>query len=179
MTVEELLLYFFKYFSLTMLIAAVVAAVINRAVKRATPEGNFWEHLFRWTSFLAAGVVGFFTFAFHVFDPERAAQVIGWQTSPFQYEVGIADLVAGVLGVLAFWGSHGFRLAATIGIAVWLWGDAVGHVRQIILAHNYEPGNAGPWLWTDVLVPAVMIVALCASGRSKAAAASGPRRTVA
>ena len=170
MTAEAHFLYFFEYFSLIMLFAAVVAAVINTAVTRVTPEGHFWEQLFRWTSFLAAGVVGFFTFAFHVFAPERAAAGIGWQTSPFQYEVGIADLVAGILGILAFWGSRGFRLAATIGITVWLWGDAVGHARQMVVAHNYAPGNAGPWFWTDVLVPAVMIVALCASDRSKATA---------
>jgi hypothetical protein len=87
--------------------------------------------------------------------------------------VGIADLVQGVLGVLAFRASRGFRRAATVGIAVWLWGDAIGHVRQMIVAQNFAPGNAGPWFWTDVLVPAVMIVSLSLAERSAAATAEG------
>jgi len=102
-----------------------------------------------------------------VFFSEITAAHIGWETSPFQYEVGVADLTVGVLGVLAFCGNSGFRWAATIAAAVWYWGDAVGHVRQMIVAHNFAPGNAGSWFWTDVLVPLVMIVSLiAAAGRS-------------
>ena len=49
--------------------------------------------------------------------------------------------------------SQSFRLAAAIAGIVWYWGDAVGHVRQMVVANNYAPGNAGPWFWTDVIVP--------------------------
>lgn len=147
---------FFEFFSVIMLVSALVIAALVAVAGR----GDFWEHLFRWTSLLAAGAVGVFTFYSHVFMAERTAQHIGWQTSPFQFEVGIADLVQGVLGALAFRASPDFRRAATIGVAVWLWGDAIGHVHQMIVAHNFAPGNAGPWFWSDVLVPAVMIVSL-------------------
>jgi hypothetical protein len=80
--------------------------------------------------------------------------------SPFQYEVGIADLTVGVLGVLGFWGNSSFRLAAAIAGIIWYWGDAVGHVRQMIVANNYAPGNAGGWFWTDVFVPALLVACL-------------------
>jgi hypothetical protein len=80
--------------------------------------------------------------------------------SPFQYEVGIADLTVGVLGILAFWGNFSFRLAAAIAGIVWYWGDAVGHVRQMIVADNFAPGNAGSWFWTDVLVPLLLVICL-------------------
>ncbi len=80
--------------------------------------------------------------------------------------MGIADLVQGVLGLLAFRASRDFRRAATIGVAVWLWGDAIGHVHQMIVAHNFAPGNAGSWFWSDLLVPAVMIVNLSLADRS-------------
>jgi hypothetical protein len=28
----------------------------------------------------------------------------------------------------------------------------------MIVAHNYASGNAGPWFWTDVLVPLLLVV---------------------
>ena len=76
-----------------------------------------------------------------------------------QFEVGIADLTVGVLGILAFWSNFSFAAAAAIAAIVWYGGDAIGHVRQMIVAGNFAPGNAGPWFWTDVLVP--IVLALC------------------
>ncbi len=114
---------------------------------------------------MPVGVTGIYTFVCHVFFAESTAAHIGWQTSPFQYEVGMADLTVGVLGVLAFWGSVGFRWAATIAATVWFWGDAVGHVRQMIVAQNFAPGNAGSWFWTDVLLPPIMIASLILASR--------------
>jgi hypothetical protein len=114
---------------------------------------------------LAAGLVGLYTAVTHVFFPETAAREIGWETSPFQFEVGTADLAMGVLCVLAFRAGMGFRAAATVAAAIWLWGDAVGHVRQMVVAGNFAPGNAGPWFWTDVLVPLAMIISLGALWR--------------
>jgi hypothetical protein len=162
MSIADAIGRFFEFFSVIMLAAAFMIAALMAGGGR----GGFWEHLFRWTSLLAAGVVGVFTFYTHVFMAERSAQQIGWPTSPFQFEVGIADLVQGVLGVLAFRASHGFRRATTVAVAVWLWGDAIGHVRQMIVADNFAPGNAGPWFWSDVLVPAVMIVSLSLAERT-------------
>ena len=149
-----------KNFSICMLVAAVGLALANAIWRRGTIEGSLTEQLFRWVSLLGAGAVGLFTFACHVFAPEQTAANIGWATSPFQYEVGMADLAIGVLGVVAFWSGLGFRLATTIATICWLGGDAIGHVRQIAIANNYAPGNAGPWLWTDILVPLVMLVTI-------------------
>src|SRR5690606_33079742 len=118
------------------------------------------EELFRWTALLGAGATGVYTAIGHVFFPEKSAEVIGWSTSPFQYEVGMADLTIGVLGILAFWGSFGFRLATAIGAAILYGGDAVGHVRQMIVAQNFQPGNAGSWFWVDILVPILMVTTI-------------------
>jgi hypothetical protein len=107
---------------------------------------------------VAIGLPGIYTFVMHVFFPAVSAANIGWAMSPFQYEVGIADLTVGVLGVAAFWGNFSFRLAAVVAATLWLGGDAVGHVHQMIAAHNFAPGNAGSWFWTDVLVPLLLVV---------------------
>ena len=54
-------------------------------------------------------------------------------------------MTVGVLGLVAFWSDFGFRLVAVIAASIWYGGDAIGHVRQMIVAHNFAPGNAGVW----------------------------------
>ena len=107
--------------------------------------------------FLFVGLVGIYTFILHCFWGDVAAAGIGWSNSPFQWEVGIANAVVGVLGLCALKGSKSFRLATVVAISIWLWGDAAGHVYQMIVADNFAPGNAGPWFWTDVAAPFVII----------------------
>ena len=151
--IETLIRGLLDNFSLVMLALSLVFAAL-----RSRRDGErFCGSLLRWLLLLAVGVTGIYTFVMHVFFPAASAENIGWAVSPFQYEVGVADLTVGVLGVLAFWGNFGFRLATVVATTIWLWGDALGHVRQLIVAHNFAPGNAGPWFWTDILLPLVLL----------------------
>jgi hypothetical protein len=147
-------------FNLVMLGAAFLVAGFLKWKQGSQSTTSFAELLLAWLLLLSVGFQGLYTFVVHVFFPAVSAANTGWAESPFQYEVGIADLTVGVLGVLAFWGNFSFRLAAAIAGIVWYWGDAIGHVRQMIVANNYAPGNAGPWFWTDVLVPFLLVVCL-------------------
>jgi len=159
-------------FNVVMLVAAVLLAVLIYW-KRGAQQGNSFANQFLgWLLLLPVGLQGIYTFVIHVFFPEESAENIGWAVSPFQYEVGIADLTVGVLGVLAFWGNFSFRLAAAIAAIVWYWGDAIGHVRQMVVANNYAPGNAGPWFWTDVIVPMLLVVCLILVWKSEGASRS-------
>lgn len=151
---------FLQNFSMVMLVAAMVLAAASACLQRSKPQGGFADRLLGWLLLLPVGAVGIYTFVMHVFFPATSAGNIGWAVSPFQYEVGIADLTIGLLGVLAFWGDFSFRLAAVVAATVWYGGDAVGHVRQMIVAHNFAPGNAGPWFWTDVLVPLLLVACI-------------------
>ena len=157
-------------FNLVMLAVALVMAGIVGWKRRGEPGHSFANTLLGWLLFASIGFQGIYTFVIHVFFPALSAANIGWEVSPFQYEVGIADLTVGVLGVLAFWGNFGFRVAASIAAIVWYWGDAVGHVQQMIVANNFAPGNAGPWFWTDVLVPLLLIGCLIAIWKGQASA---------
>lgn len=119
------------------------------------------DRLLRWSFFFVLGLMGLWAFMGHVFFPERAAAAIGWQTSPFQYEVGVANLGIGVAGVVgAFWGGLGFRTAATIVAACFLGGAGIGHIREIMATGNLAPGNAGPILYTDILTPLILFALL-------------------
>ena len=66
---------FFGYFSVVMLVAAVVmAAVIKSNQSQWCPDGTFVDRLYRWTLLLSVGVQGVYTFVGHVFFPEYAAR---------------------------------------------------------------------------------------------------------
>jgi hypothetical protein len=169
--IELVISTFLTDFSVVMLVAAVLLAIVaNR--RQVDAAGGFANQLLGWLLLLSVGAQGVYTFVMHVFFPSVSAANIGWAPSPFQYEVGIADLTVGVLGVLAFWGNFSFRLAAAIAGIVWYWGDAVGHVQQMLVANNFAPGNAGPWFWTDVLVPPLLILLLVLVWRRQPAVSS-------
>jgi hypothetical protein len=121
-----------------------------------------------WILLLPIGGSGLWAGITHVFFPQVAAEHIGWAVSPFQFEVGMADLAVGITACLAFWRSWEFRAAAICAASVFLLGDAVGHVHQMIVAGNFAPGNAGVPFYMDILMPLSAIALLFASKPEKA-----------
>jgi hypothetical protein len=71
-------------------VAAIVLAMVTRG------HGTLVERLLAWTLLLPIGVTGLWAGVSHVFFPAIAAAHIGWQVSPFQFEVGMADFAIGV-----------------------------------------------------------------------------------
>jgi hypothetical protein len=104
------------------------------------------------------GLMGLLTAYAHVFRPLQTSASIGWSTSPYEYEVGMADLTVGVLGVLCLWLRDNFWLATAIANAVWLLGDAVGHIRQMVLNNNHAANNSGIFLITEITMPLIILV---------------------
>ncbi len=149
--IEFLVSTLLKDFSVVMLIAAVLLAVVSTRLHAGQHGSSFANQLLAWLLLVAVGLPGIYTFVVHVFFPATSAANIGWAVSPFQYEVGIADLTVGVLGLLAFWGNFSFRLAAVVAATVWYGGDAIGHVRQMIVAPISHPATrdpgSGPTCW--------------------------------
>jgi Family of unknown function (DUF6790) len=107
----------------------------------------------------AVGVGGLIAACGHTILRDQVAESIGWpKGNPFQIEVGFADLAIGVAGVMCAWYSGHFWLAVIVFVSIFLLGDAVGHVVQMVRTHNFQPGNAGfPFLW-DLVLPAGLIV---------------------
>src|ERR1700723_37402 len=108
--------------------------------------------------FIYVGLMGLLTAYAHVFRPIETSASIGWSTSPYEYEVGMADLTVGVLGIFCLWLRGNFWLATAIANAVWLLGDAVGHIRQIVLNSNHAANNSGIFLITEITMPFVILV---------------------
>ena len=139
---------------------AVIAALIHLAIsppKRssgAAIAGTFLLYLL----LVYVGLMGILTAYAHVFRPVQTSASIGWSTSPYEYEVGMADLTVGVLGILCLWLRGNFWLATAIANAVWLLGDAVGHIRQIVLTNNHAANNSGVFLVVEFTMPVLILI---------------------
>lgn len=158
MTLADWIALLMSNFDLAMFILAVIFIIVHFLIAGRRIRGS--EIVYRWMAFFALGFTGIYAFILHVFFPEMAATGIGWQTSPFQFEVGMADLALGILGLLSFKANYGFRLATVIATAICFWGDAIGHVYQLVKFQNYSVGNAGSWLWMDIIIPLILIICI-------------------
>jgi hypothetical protein len=116
---------------------------------------------------LPLGLLGLWGFVGHVFFPAQSAASIGWADSPFQFEVGVANLGLALASLYAAFRGFEARLAAALA-AAFLLGAGVIHVTDIITAGNFAPGNAGPILVTDFLTPIAVLVLLYLSSREPA-----------
>lgn len=141
-------------FSLSFLVVGLLCSGISLAMQgRPLSRLTVGEALLSYYCLMPIGLGLIYNFVMHVFFAEMAASFIGWKNSPFQYEVGFASLGFGVVGVLAFRGSFGVRMAAVVGPACFLLGAAGGHAYQMVHEQNFSPGNAGVVFWTDLLIP--------------------------
>jgi hypothetical protein len=154
---------FYFFFTLSL----VVAAIHLVRDRRPHLSQRVAEVFLLWLLVVFVGVGGVFGFIGHTVFADRAAALIGWPAgNPFQTEVAIANLAIGVLGVLCYWFRSEFWTATVVVSSVLQLGDAVGHVRQIVIADNWSPDNAGPALYADIAIPLILIALLAvARGR--------------
>ena len=124
------------------------------------------DRMLRYLFLFPLGIQGLWAFVGHVFFPERSAEAIGWAPSPFQYEVGVANLGLGLASIYAAFRGFEARVATGIAAACFLLGAGIVHVRDIVATRNLAPGNAGPIMVTDFLTPiAVLVLLVLASGK--------------
>ena len=129
--------------------------------KRPVSPGRIAEVLLLYLLVVFVGVGGLMGFLGHTFQAREIAVKIGWQPSPFQFEVAVANLAFGILGILCIWQRRGFWTATGIGSATFLLGCGYGHLREMILDGNFAPYNVGPVLWVnDLAVPLAILLLL-------------------
>jgi hypothetical protein len=153
---EYFLFFVLGNFTLTFFVLGLIAAAISlwRRPRPLTPSFVV-EDVLAYFLLFSIGISFFYNFVFHVFFGDMAAELIGWQQSPFQAEVGFASLGFSVIGFLAFRGGFRVRIAAVAGVSCFLLGAAGDHVYQMVVAHNFAPGNAGIIFYTDIALPII------------------------
>jgi hypothetical protein len=141
-------------------LAGLICFVVATAVQLGLHGGDDWERLTLESALLwLVGVQGLLIASGHLFAPDRVAESIGWpKGNPFQFEVGLASVSYGILGVLAYRFGHEWWLATIVAYSIFYVVAAVGHVRELVVRGNRSPGNAGPVLVLDVGVPLLLIV---------------------
>ena len=145
---------FYFFFLLSLVVASV--QILRDKQPRTGPRVA--EILLLWLLVIDVGLGGVFGFIGHTVFAQTAAESIGWPAgNPFQTEVAVANLTLGTLGILCYWFRSNFWTATIIAVSVSLLGFAVGHIQQIIVAHNYHPNNAGAALYNDILIPVILI----------------------
>jgi hypothetical protein len=143
------------FFAVMALVAASVHLMLSS--KRRSGAVSIVRTYLLYLLFIYVGLMGLFTAYYHVFRPVEASASIGWSTSPYEYEVGMADLTVGVLGVLCLVFGEGFWLATAIAEAVWLLGDAVGHIKQMVANNNHAEYNSGIFLIFELAMPVLIL----------------------
>ena len=154
-------------------VAVVLLAGAGYAFHPAPRPRHLLAHLLlRYVNLIPVGLMGLWGAVGHLMFPARTAAAIGWAPSPFQTEVGYANLGLGIAGVLAaVLPDRGFRAGVAVVVAGFLGGAAANHVVEIVRDGNLAVGNAGPILYTDVLTPLLLFILLAVTWRS---ARTGP-----
>ena len=121
-------------------VAALAGAAIAVAGgPRPVARGFVLDRLLRYAFIFPVGLMGLWGALGHIVFPARVAQAIGWQTSPFQFEVGVANLGIGFAGLYAAFRPFEERLATNLVLACFLIGPASATSRH----HHRRQFRAG------------------------------------
>ncbi len=168
----ELITFLLSNFSLTAFLLGLIVATARSLMLRVSDFPAVIDIFLREFVLWGIGVSLFYNFVIHVFFAEMAAKFIGWQNSPFQYEVGYASLGFSVVAMVAYRSALQVKFVAVLGPALFLWGAAIGHIDQLATSGNHSPGNAGVVLWTDILLPLVGFLLLFLASRTNDSAST-------
>jgi hypothetical protein len=110
---------------------------------------------------ISIGIGSVWAFIGHAFLSAQVAANIGWPAgNPFQLEVAFSNLAIGVLGIMCYWLRGNFWTATVIVSSIFLMGDAIVHLINMMQYSNYAPGNAGAIFYMDIIGPIILIVLL-------------------
>lgn len=156
-------------YTVILFMAALAAGAIRILIKRPKGKAELTGIFLLYMIFFSIGLGGLYAFMGHAFFANEVAKEIGWPTgSPFQFEVAIANLAFGILGVLCVKIRGNFWAAVVTGYCIFLWGAAYGHFVQMQKGDT-SPYNTGIFLYAgDIFIPLVIFVLMIISYRLSA-----------
>jgi hypothetical protein len=142
---------------LWLLIAVVGASIRTRHTSSAQARLETWQ---RWWAIAALGCGSLWMTISFLTIPDVMATAIGFNRSPFLFEIAFANLGLAVMAFRAASAKASPRERITIGLGagMFLWGAVIGHLYQFFANGDHAPGNTGGVLVYDLLIPAVMII---------------------
>lgn len=94
----------------------------------------------------------------HIFFGKKISKSIGFDSDPYELEVGFADLSFGIVALLAPHFSTDYWFAIILVSSMYRVGCGIGHIKQIIQTKNYAVNNT-VILFTNFVVPAFLLTA--------------------
>ena len=148
---------------------ALVVALVGAAVTKGRAPSRA-EHFLAWL-LGAFGIQSIWGGVFNAFVQDVAARSIGWAPSPFEFEIGWADMAIGVAALVAAWRSLDFKAAVVLVIAVFSFGIVWGHIDQRFVHGDTAPNNFGAMLIATIIwaVLLVLLYRRAADARPQAA----------
>lgn len=130
--------------------------VIN-AVPILRDRTGDWKHdLFVAGVYYMVGWAGIGAAVAHVIFSRHTSASIGWAPSPFEREIGFANLGFGVVGLLAASQDVKFALAIVLASSIFRVGCGIGHIHEIVANRNYSVNNTLV-LVANFAVPAALL----------------------
>ena len=145
--------------ALIVFVVATLAFLVHIAVSKDRNKKRVVELAL---AYLLGGVVGLGSIVagvFHLIDGPATAARIGWAAgSPFQAEVGVADIAIGTICFLCIFIRGNFVLAALIAQSIFLVGCMVGHIKNWAESGNAAAYNIGSSIiFSDLILPLLAI----------------------
>jgi hypothetical protein len=119
------------------------------------------------------GLTSLMAFYGLTFMKEYVAKISGWASCTFEQLLANVNLAFGILGILCIWYRGYFWMATILGFSIWILSDGITHLLDMWMNHNYTPGNIGVPLWTDIIVPIILLILLVFYMRDQASAKEG------
>lgn len=150
-------------FPLVWIAIAVAGALIR--TRHSPSRAATLETWQRWWAAAALGAGSLWMTIAFLTAPDVMATAIGFNRTPFQFEIAFANLGLAVMGFRAISAGARERITIGLGAGMFLWGAAIGHIYQWFAHGDHAPGNTGGVLLCDILFPAVMIALALRSQR--------------
>jgi hypothetical protein len=127
----------FAFLVLPLLLAGGICATDKSVNTRERRLEVFLVYMFAF-----GGALGILSGMGHLFASNQVAESIGWPIgSPFQLEMGFANLAVGVLAAMSVGRRDGFRDATVIAGAILGFGAFSVHMLDLVQHNNLSPGN--------------------------------------
>lgn len=145
----------FFIFWLIGIIVGIATTIFNPAIRSVQ---SIATNLLFYQLVITVALAGIQGFLGHVFKSDMVAEYIGWgKGSPFQKELGYAELGYGIAGLLCIWMNKGFWLSTILTFSVLFIGATIVHLSEVVKGKNFRRGNFFMIL-PDLLIPMTLII---------------------
>ena len=138
-------------------IIGLLAGIIAVILKKRRSTADIAETLLLYQLTITVCLSSLLRFVGHVFMSEQIAAQIGWVSNGFQKELGFVSLGIGIASFMCAWYRGKFWLAVIIIFSAFYLGAAVIHIKEMLLASNFNPLNVFPAI-SDILIPLTLII---------------------